>query len=174
MKEISLLNVIVFSLSVLLCLFCIIGALFWDKKTDDGGSDERQKMMNGRSGNYSFYTMVFVNAVSYLAATRLNLPVDLNVMFLVSIFLGALSYTLYAIWKDAMFTKIWTKKKWIIILILWILLIAYAALGYIKNKIVDNLILSLTACVVLIVVMINLAAKTLVDRKQLKIDEQEE
>ncbi len=167
-------NVVIFCASVLVCLGVTIWALIWESRTNDGGADERQKIVNGQCGNYSFYTMVFINGVSYLAATRLKLPVNLNIMFLVSILFGGMTYTLCGIWKDAIFTKMWTKKKWIIILFLWILLIFYTSLVYIKNRNVDNLVLSIAETVVLVVVLINLAAKTLYDKRQAKLDAQEE
>lgn len=167
-------NIVVFCASVLVCLVAIIWALFWEKKTNEGGADERQKIVNGQCGNYSFYTMMFINGVSYLAITRLNLPVNLNIMFLVSILFGGMTYTLCGIWKDALFTKMWTKKKWIIVLCLWLFLIFYTSLGYIRKGIVDSLVLSITETVLLIVVLINLAAKTLYDKRQAKLDAQEE
>lgn len=166
MLENSLLKIIVFIACALFIFVFIIAAFIWDKKTDEGGSDERQKIVNGQCATVSFLTMICINAVSYLATKNFNFKVDLTVMFLCSILLGGLSYTLYGIWKDSIFTRVWTPKKWIMVLVLWILFICYAALGYVRKGIIDNLILSITGTVILFVVMINLAIKHLLDKKQ--------
>lgn len=174
MSAITLRNVVIFTVIVLLILGCIIGGIIWDLKSKSGEADERQKLVNGQGAYYSFFTMILVNTVSYVAVTTLGINFDMKVMFLCSVLFGGMSFVLYAIWNDSLFTIIWTKKKWISILILWILMICYLAMSYIKNGFIDNLILSISASIILLIVLINLFAKALRDKKQEKLDAQDD
>lgn len=170
----SLSKIIWFCVAAVVIPVFVVCSLIWDKKKCAPGSDERQVLMNGKCVSAGFYTMIVLNAISYVAVTAFGIYELGKVLFLISILAGAMMFFVFGIWKDTVFTKFWTKKRCLWVLALWIFAICYFTYLYVSKSVIDNLILSITCSAILVIVFVNFGLKYLYDKKQEKLDAQEE
>ena len=154
-----------FLLYLFLCIAVIIFFIVFDKKHKDEGEDERQKMYVGKAFQLGFYVTLFCNSVSYVACRVFEIGFHTEILFLISIFIGAISLLIYGIWKDCLFTKVATKKVWIGVLIVYVAVIIRQILFVLKSDAIENLIMLIVFSAIFGITIINLIAKTIYDKK---------
>ncbi len=158
-------NIVKFFLYILLCIAIIVFFIVFDKKHKNEDEDERQKMYIGKAFQLGYYVTIFCNYLSFVACRIFEIGFHTEVLFLISIIIGAVCFLIYGIWKDCVFTKVATKKVWIGILIVCIAVIIRQIVFVLKSDAIENVIMLVLFSVGLAIIIINFIAKIIYDKK---------
>ena len=159
-------NTMSFAFSVLVAVLLVVFVLIYNKKTKNGGADERQQIAQGKAYCCGFFTMIILNFLSNQAALCFKLEFNSAVLFLISILGGAFVFLLVCLWKDALITRIETKKLWSVLVVVWIAAVSLYVFRWLKTSKIEYMLVFVCCFAELVLLCINLLIKTGIDKNQ--------
>lgn len=144
----------------------IVFFLLYDKKTKNGGTDERQEKEQNVSYKIAYFFVLFANFITMSAIRAFDLQFCYETIFIGIIIVSAGILMSIMIWKDCLLTKIENKKVFILILVIWLIIIAIWLVKLV-NQVTAERIVMLTSCIItLLICLITLSAKKIYDKKK--------
>ena len=136
--------------------------------------DERQLRVRGDAYRYAFYTVVVWEAILFvLAFGEFTFPVPTYVLHFAGIILGVMVLSGYCIWKDAYWGLNNNRKTYGVILVVAGLLNVIPVIGGLRSADGSDFpYVNLLACVMLLVLGVELLIKQLLDRRAEREEDQ--
>ena len=136
--------------------------------------DERQLRVRGDAYRFAFYTVVIWETVLFiLGFGDFSLPVPAYILHMAGVFVGLMVLSGYCIWKDAYWGLNNNRKTYGVILVVAGLLNVIPVIGGLRSADGSDFpYVNLLACVMLLVLGVELLIKQLLDRRAEREEDQ--